>query len=390
MTNRGQIVVNRLDNIVYGVPAADAIAQVVERLGHQRVFLMASGTLSRKTDEISKITDALGSRLVNCFSSMPAHTPRGAVIDAVQQAKEARADVVLTVGGGSVTDAGKAVQLCLANQITTVDGLDALLSIAGAKRSSVSSKCVAPTVRQIAVPTTLSGGEYGAVAGVTNENTKTKELFRHPDIAPAVVILDPEIAQHTPEWLWLSTGVRAIDHCVEGISSLQSNMYSDTHAIRGLSLLTKGLMAVKNDPTDLQARLDCQLGAWLAMGTTASGVPMGASHGIGYALGALFGVPHGHTSCVMLPSVMRWNEDANADRQRIVAEAMGKKNHNAADVLFEFIAGLEMPTTLSAVNVKVDQFETIAAQSMSTPWIPHNPRSITTASQVLEILDLAK
>jgi alcohol dehydrogenase class IV len=83
------------------------------------------------------------------------------------------------------------------------------------------------------------------------------------------------------------------------------------------------LPRVKADPSDLAARLDCQIGSWLSMGPLASGVPMGASHGIGYVLGAVFDVPHGHTSCIMLPSVMRWNKSANADRQALIASAMG-------------------------------------------------------------------
>ena len=75
-----------------------------------------------------------------------------------------------------------------------------------------------------------------------------------------------------------------------------------------------GLPRVKADPSDLQARLDCQLGSWLSMGPLASGVPMGASHGIGYVLGAVFDIPHGHTSCIMLPAVMRWNKSVNAEK----------------------------------------------------------------------------
>ena len=112
-----------------------------------------------------------------------------------------------------------------------------------------------------------------------------------------------------------------------------------------------GLPRVKADPSDLQARLDCQMGSWLSMGPLASGVPMGASHGIGYVLGAVFDIPHGHTSCIMLPAVMRWNKPANAERQALVAAAMGHPGEDAADVLDAFIAGLGMPRSLGAVNV---------------------------------------
>src|SRR5438132_10239879 len=100
-----------------------------------------------------------------------------------------------------------------------------------------------------------------------------------------------------------------------------------------LSLLKGELPRVKADPAALQARLDCQMGTWLSMGPLASGVPMGASHGIGYVLGAAFDIPHGHTSCIMLPAVMRWNKAVNADRQALVAAAMGHPGADAADIL---------------------------------------------------------
>ena len=121
--------------------------------------------------------------------------------------------------------------------------------------------------------------------------------------------------------------------------------------MRGLALLARGLPRVKADPSDLQARLDCQLGSWLSMGPLASGVPMGASHGIGYVLGAVFDIPHGHTSCIMLPAVMRWNKPVNAEKQALVAAAMDHPGEDAGDVLDAFIAGLGMPRSLRAVNV---------------------------------------
>src|SRR6202790_1844516 len=93
----------------------------------------------------------------------------------------------------------------------------------------------------------------------------------------------------------------------------------------GLSMLAQALPRVKENPGDLEARMDCQIGTWLSMGALSAGVPMGASHGIGYVLGAVYDVPHGYTSCVMLPSVMRWNKSANADRQALGAEALADR-----------------------------------------------------------------
>jgi maleylacetate reductase len=116
---------------------------------------------------------------------------------------------------------------------------------------------------------------------------------------------------------------------------------------------------------------------------------MGASHGIGYVLGAEFGVPHGHTSCVMLPSVMRWNKSVNAERQALVAAAMGHPNEDAGDVLDAFIRGLGMPRSLHEVKVGPEHFDRIAQQAMATPWVPRNPRKIEGPAQVREILDMA-
>jgi maleylacetate reductase len=214
-------------------------------------------------------------------------------------------------------------------------------------------------------------------------------LFRHPLIIPRAVVLDPAITVHTPEWLWLSTGIRAVDHCVEGFCSNEANAYADAQALHGLSLLCRGLQRIKADPNDLEARLDCQLGSWLSMGPLAGGVPMGASHGIGYVLGAMFDVPHGHTSCIMLPAVMRWNKPANAARQAMVAAAMGHPGEDAGDVLDAFIAGLGMPRSLGAVHIGAEHFDKMAEQAMGTPWVPRNPRPIRGPAEVREILELA-
>ena len=209
------------------------------------------------------------------------------------------------------------------------------------------------------------------------------------DDVPCPVMLNPAITPHRSKWLSPSTGIRAVDDCVEGFCSLEANPYADAPALRGLTLLTRGLAAVKADPSNIQARLDCQIGSWLSMGPLASGVPMGASHGIGYVLGAVHDIPHGHTSCIMLPAVMRWNKSANADRQAEIAAAMGHPGKEAGDVLDAFIGGLGMPRSLSAVGVGETAFARISEQAMGTPWIPRNPRKIAGPAEVREILRLA-
>ena len=389
MLQTGRVVLGKMEEVQFGRPAAEAVAEIARRHDAQRVFLMVSGTLNRETDEIEKLRRALGNHCVGTFDRMTPHTPREAVIAAAAQAREAKADLIVTLGGGSITDGAKAVQLCLANDIRSAADLDRVRSVKQADGTMGPPPMNPPTVRQISVPTTLSAGEFSAISGVTDERTKVKELFRHPGIIPQAVALDPAVTVHTPMWLWLSTGIRAVDHCVEGVCSGEANPYGDASALHGLSLLARGLPRVKADPGDLQARLDCQLGSWLSMGPLAGGVPMGASHGIGYVLGAVFDIPHGHTSCIMLPSVMRWNKSANAERQALISAAMGHPGRDAGDVLDEFIRGLGMPRSLSEVNVGKEHFERIATQSMGTPWIPRNPRRIEGPPQVMEILEMA-
>jgi maleylacetate reductase len=373
-----------MDEVVFGRPAREAVVEQLDRLGAQRAFLMVSGTLNRETDEIGKIREALGARCVGIFDQMPAHTPRAAVIAATAQARAAGADLIVTIGGGSITDGAKAVQLCLANNVTTTDGIESIRTHGG-----VAPDMKPPTVRQISVPTTIAGGEFSSIAGVTNEAKRQKEMLRHPLVMPRATILDPELSVHTPAWLFLSTGIRAVDHCVEGICSREAHPYGDAQAIKGLEMLAHGLPQVKANPNDISARMDCQIGTWLSTGPLASGVPMGASHGIGYVLGAEFDVPHGYTSCVMLPAVMRWNKRDNADRQALVSAAMGHPGEDAGDVLDRFIRELGMPRSLREVHVGPEHFDRIAAQAMRTPWVPRNPRRIDDPAQVREILVLA-
>ena len=116
---------------------------------------------------------------------------------------------------------------------------------------------------------------------------------------------------------------------------------------------------------------------------------MGASHAIGHALGGSCGVPHGYTSCVMLPHVLRYNRAANAGRQRLVAEALGHPGEDAADVLENFIVELGLPVRLSDVGIVPEQFSSIATTAMHDRALHANPVRITSPEQVLKILEAA-
>src|SRR6266702_1968988 len=126
MPHSGRVAFGAMESVTFGRPAADMVAEEARRREAERVFLMASGTLNRTTDEVAKVRRALGNRFAGLFDRMPPHTPRHAVVEAAVMARGAGADLIVTVGGGSVTDGAKAVQLCLANDIRSAAGIDAL------------------------------------------------------------------------------------------------------------------------------------------------------------------------------------------------------------------------------------------------------------------------
>jgi maleylacetate reductase len=184
MPQSGRIVFTKMDEVVFGEPAAEAVAYQARRLNASRVFLLVSSTLNRETREIENVCKALGNRHAGTFDAILPHTPRHSVIAAADQARDAKADLMVTIGGGSVTDGAKAVQLCLANDVRSTEAFDALHPVKGADGVIGPPPCSAPTVPHVAVPTTLSAAEFSAIAGVIDERTKTKELFRHPGIVP--------------------------------------------------------------------------------------------------------------------------------------------------------------------------------------------------------------
>lgn len=382
-------VFSAIERIVYGQPAAQTLRAEAERLGKNRIFLIVSGTMHRTTDEIAKVRDELGSRYAGIYDQVPSHTPRDAVLEAAREARDAGADLIVTFGGGSVTDAGKMVRLCLRHNITDTDAFDAFCMVVNPDGTGAIPDYDGPTVHQIAIPTTLSAGEFHAEAGCTDNRSKVKQAYRHPLLVPRVIILDPAPTVRTPLWVWLSTGVRAVDHATEGLCSQFSNPASEASFLHALRLLSQALPRVKRNPDDLAARLDCQFATWLAMAGRQGGVKMGVSHAIGHVLGGTCNVPHGYTSCIMLPHVLRYNRPANADRQRLVAEAMGHPGKDAADVVAAFVADLGLPSRLAEVGVRREQFGVIAANTMRDTWLHVNPRKIGVPEQVLEILNAA-
>jgi maleylacetate reductase len=376
------------DRVIFGRPAAEAVVETANRMAKNRLLIVASKTLSRKTDVVSTIHGALGPRCVGVFDECVEHVPRASVLSLVATVRKHKPDLIVTVGGGTPIDTVKVTLLMMAAEITDEPGFDGVRIRVEADGSRVVPAVNDPPLRQIIVPTTLSGAEFSNLGGCTDPVRKVKDLYTGRLIGGQVVILDPTVTIYTPAALWLSTGIRAVDHAVETICSRKPQPFTDATCMHALRLLAKSLPANHANPADISARLDSQLAVWLA--TTGLGrVDWGASHGIGHQLGAVANVPHGHCSCVMLPSVLRWNRSVNEAQQVIVAQALGAKNEDAAAAVAKLVEMLGQPTRLRDVGVRREHYDAIAAGAMQNLFVRSNPRPVTDPKQILEILDMA-
>jgi maleylacetate reductase len=372
-----------MDTVAFGEPWQEALPKELERVGASRAFVLASTNLAAAASLTAELRSLLGPKLAGFSTGIRVHTPRDDVVAAAEKARDANADVIVTMGGGSVTDAGKMLLLCLTADVRDAAALDAYRA---PQRPALPEKLA---LRMIAVPTTLSGGEFTSTAGCTDLRHQMKESFAHAEMMPRTVILDPRITVHTPLDLWLSTGIRAVDHAVETLCSIKPQPLFDATAMHALRLLSRALPRTKADPTDLNARLDSALGVWLSIFGGQARAPMGASHAIGHVLGGTAGVPHGVTSCIMLAHVLRWNKSINAERQALVSEAFGAPEREAADLVADLVKRLELPASLRAAGVKRDQLGIIAENSMHDRWISTNPRPISGPPDVMHLLEQA-
>ncbi|KAL5352710.1 hypothetical protein ACLOAV_002658 [Pseudogymnoascus australis] len=345
-TYRRAYVDQALPMISYGLRFQEACVQAVERLGATKVYVLASRSLATNSNSLTVLKKALDGRVVGEHVGITAHTPISECLEII-------------------------------GAIRKLDGVDCLITLGG------------------------GSGEYQSIAGATETVSRAKRSFE-PKVNPTLAIQDPELCLLTPQWLWLSSGIRAVDHCVETLCSLQSNAKGDEEARKGLVKLVPGLLRCKQDVNDIEARHLCQLGVVEAMSAVSSGVPLGASHAIGHQLGPL-GVGHGETSCILLPAVCKYNaaQNANNERQKAVLDLLLRDETvrevvrsddltelDLGDVLDRVIRKLGMPRSLKEVNVGRDKLDMLATNSLQDVWIKTNAVPMTEKSQVMEVLEM--
>jgi maleylacetate reductase len=374
-----------IDRVIYGKAAADALNEEAERLHAKRVFVLASRTLNTKTDEIEKIRRTLGDRHVATFDGIAQHTTRKQAAEVARQAKDAGADLIVAVGGGSAIDLAKIVIMAMEHDIRDEAGFDPFPMGPGVNFSPFRS----PAIRQIAIPSTLNGGEYNAAALVTDERHKLKQIFFHPQMSPVAIILDPALTLHTPSSLWMGSGTRAMDHGIEALCSPAGTPLADEVVLAGIRMLREGILRTLQQPDDLEARRLSQHGSWLASFGLQARVPMGASHGIGHVLGGTFDVPHYYCTPVIMPSLLRYNKPFTEEAQKRLAAALGGPGMEAADAFVAFTKRLGLPGRLADVGIGEDKFGKISKIAINHRFIQTNPRPFKSEAEIVDLLRMA-
>lgn len=368
--------------VYHDVSVAEALPGEVSTAA--RIALVTTRSLV-KSRIAAGVREALGARLVAESAAMRAHSPVEDVLALATLLRESRAELVVALGGGSVIDGAKVACLAVWRGITDRAALIEAAVSRGASPGAWDG--AAPAPRLVAVPTTLSAAEFAPAAGYTDLIEGRKHRALDPWMVPRAVLLDPAATLETPAELFLSSGIRALDHAAERWCALEPAPFSDAVSRQAMLMLAEGLPRVAEAAGDLRARALCQQAAWLSVQGGWAGVPVGASHGLGYILGAARGVPHGITSCLMLHAVMRWNAPVNAARQADIAAIFG--GTEAGPAIEEFVAGLGLPTRLHQQGITEAEIAGLAARWTGDAPIATNPRPVRGAADLEEILRLA-
>jgi alcohol dehydrogenase class IV len=382
--------------IVFGNGKIDSLKDEVQELGGKRVLVLSGRTVAEKTDAVRRIKDGLGDMCGGVYSGLTQRAPLSTAVEAANLAIATGADTLVGVGGSTISDAARMIAVLMAEGITTEEQLrrlgeeqDMLLT------PNLDGKALP---LQVAVPTTLSAGEFNMGGGnVLDDQAGHKIRVRHPRLYADLIVLDPVMTEGTPDWLWLSTGVKAMDHCIERLYSTGNQLAIDAPVLAAAEMLFTHLPKSRESDRDPEARLQCLVAAWMSM-MGAPNFAMGLSHAIGHILGVKYSVGHGYTSCVTQPYVMEFNRPASAAKQALLARSAGIDTRGMSDdaaaeaaarAVDDFILGMGMPHRIRELEIPEADLPEIAELVLTDGGTRSNPIPITSVEQVMEVLRAA-
>jgi len=315
-------------SVFYGKDSVFRIGDYIKESRGTSAVIVSSAS-SSKTRFYSSVLNRVDIRKVE-YNEITQHAPLERINEVVDAIKKNKADIIISVGGGSVIDSAKV-----------------------AKYLSKKKNLV-----HIAIPTTLSASEFSHIAGYTEDHTK--KGIRDKSLTPQYVILDPTGPEETPEWLWRSSGVRSLDHAVETLISDGIGEIGITFALLAIRKLFKNLTG-KSEVNFLE----CQLAAWYSYFDVYD-ASMGLSHRIGKVLGAKYNIPHGITSCITLPKVMRYYARKRWMKLSLISMELrgtGRESPEtamlSADMVEYFIKNLGFSQKLADFGVTLEELPSI-------------------------------
>lgn len=354
--------------------ASARLAERVRRMGCRSVLLVSdpgvlgAGLLQPVIEDFARAKLAL-----RVFAEVQADPPESVIEAAVGAAQECAADCVIGLGGGSSLDAAK---------------LAALLARSGESLANAYGIDVAqgPRLPLILVPTTAgTGSEVTAVSVVTSGDGQ-KSVVISPLLLPDLAVLDADLTVGLPPHVTAATGIDAMVHAIEAFTSRhRKNPISDCLAREALRLLAASLERACAHGTDIQAREDMLMGACLA-GMAFANAPVAAVHALAYPLGARFHVPHGLSNSLMLPGVLRFNQEVAAplyaELADIVLPGISGDARSKTQALIQYFSDLpvrlRLPTRLREVGVAESDLEGLAEDALKqTRLLANNPREVS-------------
>lgn len=301
--------------VVFGVGSRTRIDHEVDRLGAERVMLVA--TASAASHEIAAVLDE---RLVGRFDDIVQHVPVSKAADAVEAARSLDADAIVSVGGGSATGFGKAVRLEL-------------------------------DVAFVAVPTTYAGSEMTAIWGRTDGGHKQTGTDRRAK--PDTVVYDPELTLSLPASIAGPSGMNALAHCIEALYGPGANPVISLLALEGIRALAAAMPQVCGPDDGVEARSDMLYGAYLAGVALASG-GTALHHKTCHVLGGMFDLDHGDMNAVVLGHALAYNAPAIPDLMDRIGDALGVRGADAPAALNELAHSIGAPTSLQQIGMPAD------------------------------------
>jgi maleylacetate reductase len=344
--------------VVFGAGSLARVPDVLRTLGARRAMLVTTeGRLA--SDDGERLVSLLGRSLAGTFAEVTSHVPAPAVQAALLQARRDAIDAVVSFGGGSCADLGKAVCFFLEQE-------------AGVPGASHVDR---PVVAHLSIPTTYSGAELTPFFGMTDPTTGQKQGAGGPTSAPLAVVYDPALTLSTPARVSAETGMNALAHCVEAVWSRSRTPEAEAIALAGLGRIEGALPRVVAAPDDLEARTAMLEGACLA-GRALHNASMGVHHGLAQLLGGRTGLPHGMANAVLLAHSIRFNEPEVPEAVARIGVALGAPA-DAAGAVDRLRSTLGLPGRISELGIDEAELEVVARLSQGHRTIAGNPRPVT-------------